>query len=225
MRRPIILAGVGLLLTLPANADFSPPAVRAEYLLLVRPVAIEVVKDSKTILGRLVFVLPHDAEMDSDESHGASETRMELPIDALFMQDRIGSDGLRAAVSTDSRGAASRVEAVRKDLEISRPHAGSTADKTHSLLIQICELEDGTRVISYIQLFEAAAELPKYQKNWKRFDVQADTVDFVPPLLPETAGEFETLLRQRCRLDRDRLLGWARLITPEAIRQVLVRLD
>jgi hypothetical protein len=36
---------------------------------------------------------------------------------------------------------------------------------------------------------------------------------------------FETLLRQRCRLDRDRLLGQARIITPEEIRRVLVRLD
>ncbi len=225
MRRSIILAGIGLLLTLPAHADLSLPAVRAEYLLLVRPIAIEEAKDNKASLGRLVFVLPHDAEMDSDESHGASETRMELSIDALFMQDRICSNGLRAAVSPDPRNAASRVEAVRKDLEMNRPHANSSADKTHSLLIQICEREDGTRVISYIQLFEAAVELPKYQKNWKRFNVQADTIDFDPPLLPETAGEFETLLRQRCRLDRDRLLGQARIITPEAIRQVLVRLD
>ena len=220
----MILTGIGLLLALQARADYALPGVREKYQLLVRPIAIEKAKNEAS-LGRLVFVLPHDAKLDSDESHHGKETRMVLPINNMFMQDRIWSDGICVGVSQGPKSAASRVEAVRKDLELNRPHANSTADKTHSLLIEICKLKDNTRIISYIQLFNAAIEFPKYQKNWKRFDVQYDTIDFVPPLLPETPGEFETLLRQRCRLDRDRLLGQHRIITPEAIRKILTRLD
>ncbi|MHC4329258.1 MAG: hypothetical protein ACYSWW_14180 [Planctomycetota bacterium] len=224
MKRLMLLVGMGLLLASQAYADYSLPAVRARYLLLVRPISIEKAKD-ETSLGRIVFVLPHDAKLDSDESHHDKETRIVLPINKMFMQDRIWSDGICVGVSEGPKSAASRVEAVRKDLEANRLYANSTADKTRSLLIEICDLEGNTRIISYIQFLEAAVEFPKYQKNWKRFDVQYDTIDFVPPLLPETPGEFETLLRQRCRLDRDRLLRLQRIISPEAIRQVLTRLD
>ena len=224
MKRLIVLVGMGLLLISQAHADYSLPGTRDKYLLLVRPIAVEKAED-ETSLGRLVFVLPHDAKLDSDESHHGKETRMVLPINKMFMQDRIWSDGICVGVAEGPKSAASRVEAVRKDLEVNRPHANSTADKTHSLLIEICDLANNTRVISYIQLFEAALEFPKYQKNWGRFGVQYDTIEFIPPLLPETPGELETLLRQRCRLDRDRLLGLQRVISPEAIRQILARLD
>jgi hypothetical protein len=223
MRRLIGLLGVGLLLAFQTHADYFLPEIRDRYLLLVRPIAIEKAED-KASLGHLVFVLPHDAKLDSDESH-QEETRMALPIAPTFMQDRIWSDGVCTGVVAGPKSAVSRVDAVRKDLKANGPHANWTAEETHSLRIEICDLEDKARIISYIQLFDAALELPKYLKNWERFEGQYDTIEFVPPLLPDKPGELETLLRQRCRLDRDRLLGLQRDISPEAIRRILVRLE
>jgi hypothetical protein len=132
------------------------------------------------------------------------------------MQERIGGGRERAAA---------RVEAVRSDIKSNLPHANSNLDRTQSLMIEVTGLPDGARAVSYIQLFNPETELPRYRKNWERFDVQPDTIGFVPLVLPDTPGEFETLLRHRCRIDRDRLLKRKRVVSLEEARCLLPRLD
>jgi len=120
MQRLMLLVGIGVLLAGSARADYSLPQVEATYLLLVRPVAVGKAKPEGR-LGRLTFVLPHDAKLDSDEPH-RSETRLDLPIDATFMQDRIWTDSLCVGATSGPKTGAARVAAVRKDLAANRRH-------------------------------------------------------------------------------------------------------